>query len=408
MNRTKLSQRASIAIVLTLGLLLIYKPMTAAAADQEGLEQRPARLIRMAVEYPGVEVPLGDDVSMDIIFYNKGRSDEDVDIRLAEAPEGWKAVIKTYRYNVSAVHVPSGEDKTLTFEAEPGETVKPGEYTFRIAAQTTDGEFKMSRRLKVKVRAQEEDRRESKGVKLTTSYPVLRGPSDVQFEFSLEVDSKLDEDAVFDLFAQGPEGWEINFKPAYESKFISSLRLKANQSSTVAVQVKPALNAQAGEFPVNIRVTSGDATAEGQLMVILTGTYELDVGTPNGLLSLDARQGKPANLSFYVKNTGSATNSDISFMSFKPENWNIEFKPEKIPALKPDELQQVEVNITPYEDALVGDYSVSVKVDGERASKTSEFRVTVKASAAWSWIGIAVIVVVIAGLTFLFRRLGRR
>ena len=95
-------------------------------------------------------------------------------------------------------------------------------------------------------------------------------------------------------------------------------------------------------------------------------------------------------------------------MSFKPENWKIEFKPEKIPSLKPDELQQVEVNITPYEDALVGDYSVSVKVDGERASKTSEFRVTVKASAAWSWIGIAVIVVVIAGLTFLFRRLGRR
>jgi len=284
--------------MLTLGLLLICNPMAAAAADEAGSEEKPARLIRMAVEYPGVEVPLGEDVGMDIIFYNKGKSDEDVDIRLEEVPEGWKAVIKTYRYNVSAVHVPSGEDKTLTFETEPGETVKPGEYAFRIAAQTRDGEFKMHRRLTVKVRDREEDRRESKGVKLTTSYPVLQGPSDAEFEFSLEVDSKLDEDAVFDLFAQGPEGWELNFKPAYESKFISSLRLKANQSSTVAVQVKPALNAQAGEYPVNIRVTSGDAAAEGQLMVILTGTYDLDVGTPNGLLSLDARQGKPANLSF--------------------------------------------------------------------------------------------------------------
>jgi uncharacterized membrane protein len=408
MNRIKLLQRASIAIVLTLGLLLIFTPMTAAAAAEEGAEERPARLIRMALEYPGVEIPLGDDVSMDIIFYNKGRSDEDVDIWIEEAPDGWKAVIKTYRYNVSAVHVPSGEDKTLTFEAEPGETVKPGKYAFHIAAQTGDGAFKMRRSLNVNVRGREEDLRESKGVKLTTSYPVLRGPSDAEFEFSLEVDSKLDEDAVFDLFAQGPEGWDFNFKPAYESKFISSLRLKANQSSTVAVQVKPALNSPAGEYPVNIRVTSGDAAAAGQLMVILTGTYELDMGTPNGLLSLDARQGKPANLSFYVKNTGSAINNDISFMSFKPENWKIEFKPEKIPALKPEELQQVEVNITPYEDALVGDYSVSVKVDGERASKTSEFRVTVKASAAWSWIGIAVIVVVIGGLTFLFRRLGRR
>lgn len=408
MNRIKLLPRVSIAIILTLGWLLIYLPPAPAAAEEESREEKPARLIRMAVEFPGVEVPLGDDVNMDIIFYNKGRSDEDVDIRLEDVPEDWKAVIKTYRYNVSAVHVPAGEDKTLTFEAEPGETVQPGEYAFGIAAQTTDGKFKMRRSLTVKVRGKEADSRESKGVKLTTSYPVLRGPSDAQFEFSMEVDSKLDEDAVFDLFAQGPEGWEINFKPAYESKFISSLRLKANQSSTVAVQVKPAPDAQAGQYPVNVRVTSGDAAAEGQLNIILTGTYDLEVGTPNGLLSLDARQGKPANMSFYVKNTGSAINSDISFMSFKPENWKIAFKPEKIPALKPDELQQVEVNITPYEDALVGDYSVSVKVDGERASKTSEFRVTVKASAAWSWIGIAVIVVVIAGLTFLFRRLGRR
>ena len=62
MNRIKLSQRVSIAIVLTLGLLLIYRPMTASAADEEGRDERPARLIRMAVEYPGVEVPLGDDV----------------------------------------------------------------------------------------------------------------------------------------------------------------------------------------------------------------------------------------------------------------------------------------------------------------------------------------------------------
>ena len=42
------------------------------------------------------------------------------------------------------------------------------------------------------------------GVKLTTSYPVLQGPSDAKFEFSMEVDSDLDKDAVFDLFANYP------------------------------------------------------------------------------------------------------------------------------------------------------------------------------------------------------------
>ncbi|MBT8373267.1 MAG: hypothetical protein HKO68_10060, partial [Desulfobacterales bacterium] len=133
-----------------------------------------------------------------------------------------------------------------------------------------------------------------------------------------------------------------------------------------------------------------------------------DVGTPDGLLSMDARQGKPANMYFYVKNTGSATNHNIKFMSFKPENWKVAFSPEKLDMIEPGELKQVETIITPYEDALVGDYSISVNVEGEKASKIIELRTTVKASAAWGWIGIGIIVAVIAGLFGIFRWLGRR
>jgi uncharacterized membrane protein len=371
-------------------------------------ENRPEREIVMAAEYPGVEISKGEDVSMDIIFHNKGRKDENVEVWIAEKPKDWRARIKTYRFTVTGVHVPSGEDKTLTFEANPDENVKPGEYPFRINARTLDGKFRMSQVVTVKVVAAEGKAKEPKGVKLTTSYPVLRGPSDVTFEFSVEVDSKLDEDAVFDLLAQGPKDWDINFKPAYETKYISSLRIKSKQSTSVAVEVKPAMGAAAGEYPINVRVNSANANAEAKLTVILTGTYGLDVGTASGLLSLDARAGKPANMSFYVKNTGSAVNQDIKFMTFKPENWKVEFNPEKIDAIEPGDLKQVEMTITPYEDALVGDYSVGVKVDGEKASKTIEFRTTVKASAAWGWIGIGIIVVVIVGLFGLFRWLGRR
>ncbi len=224
----------------------------------------------------------------------------------------------------------------------------------------------------------------------------------------MDVDSKLDKDAVFDLFASGPKGWDINFKPAYETKYITSLRLKSNQNQSIAVEVKPSPMAEAGKYPINIRVSSGDAKGEAQLAVILTGTYGLEVGTPSGLLSLDARQGKTANMSFYVKNTGSAANHNIKFMSFKPENWKVEFSPESIDIIEPGDLKQVELSITPYEDALVGDYSVSVNVEGEKASKIIEFRTTVKASAAWGWIGIGIIVVVIGGLFGIFRWLGRR
>ena len=403
----KSGKLAKLFLIISLAIVFLMI-ISAGSFAQAEKKELPERAITMAIEYPGVEISQDDDVSLDIIFYNKGRTDEDVAVWIAEKPKGWQARIKTYRFTVTGVHVPSDKDKSLTFEGDPEEGIKPGDYQFRINARTLDGKFRMSQAITVKVIAAEGKIKEPKGVKLTTSYPVIRGPSDATFEFSLEVDSKLDEDAVFDLLAQGPQGWDINFKPAYESKYISSLRIKGKQSTSVAVEVKPAMGAAAAEYPINVRVKSGAANAEASLTVILTGTYGLEVGTTSGLLSLEARGGRPANMSFYVKNTGSAANNDIKFMTFKPENWKVEFKPEKIDAMEAGALKQVEVIITPYEDALVGDYSVGVNVEGEKASKTIEFRTTVKASAAWGWIGIGIIVVVIGGLFGLFRWLGRR
>jgi len=393
--------------LITLGLLA-FGVAPALGAEKTDAAGKPERLLLMAPEYPGVITLQGKEVSMDLNFINKGRTDETVEVKVAQKPEGWKTKIKTYRYMVTGVHVPADEKKSLTFEALPDKDVPPGEYIFVVEAQTRDGRFKMNQKISVTLVGDQPDQEKNQGVKLTTSYPVIRGPSDAAFEFSVEVDSRVDKEAIFDLFAQGPKGWDINFKPAYETKYISSIRLKANQSQNLAVEVKPAPNSPAGEYPVSLRVSSGDAKGEANLTVILTGTYALEAGTTSGLLSLEARQGMPANISFYVKNTGSAVNHDIKFMTFKPENWKVEFKPERIDLIEPNGLKQVEMTITPYEEALVGDYSVGVKVDGEKAGKTLEFRTSVKASGAWGWIGIGIIVAVIAGLFGLFRTLGRR
>ncbi len=370
-------------------------------------QDRPQRMLSFAAEYPGVIVGPEDDVSMDLIVHNKGKKDETVFVWIESKPEDWKVRIKTYRYEITGVHVPGGEDRMLTFEAAHEKKVAPGDYVFRIGARSADRHFRFIRQIKVTVTADKKSRG-SNGIVLTTSYPVLRGPSDARFEFSIEVESQLDDDAIFDLFAKGPDGWELNFKPAYESKYISSLRLKARQSSSVALEVKPAPGAGAGQYPITINVSSGPAKAKAELTVVLTGTYNLEVGTVDGLLSLTARRGREANLSFFVKNTGSAPNNNIEFLSFKPENWKVEFRPEKIDTLAPGELKQVEVLITPYEDALVGDYAVDLRVEGEKVSKPLSLRVTVKASAAWGWIGIAIIIFVVLGLTALFRKFGRR
>lgn len=402
----KVNTRLFIILILILMVSLIFEQNFLYAAEESGKkDDRPERGIFISPEYPGIVISKGEKVKMDIIIYNKGRQDENINIELTSIPKGWKALIKTYEFTVNSVHVPDGKSKNLTFSAEPEPTVGTGKYAFKVDASTQDGKFKLSQDIVVTVL---EKKVTTEKVVITSSYPVLRGPSDAKFEFSLDVTNNTDGDKTFNLFARGPKDWEVNFKPPYETKYISSLRIKSDQNQAVAVEVTPPKDARAGEYPVFVEISSEKIRAEAKLLVFVTGTYRLDMGTPTGLLSLETFTGKPANVSIYVKNTGSAPNRDINFMSFKPENWKVKFEPEKVDLLEPGQIKQVEVTITPAEQSLVGDYSVILNVNGEKATNKSELRVTVKASTAWGWIGIGIIVLVIAGLCGLFIWLGRR
>ena len=405
MGRVNLDRKLFFIPLSALIFFLIFPSFIFAQEEKENKDLRPERGIAVFTEYSGVVVSKGETVRMDLTLENKGRTDETTDVKITTVPKGWKASLKGASYLITGMYVPNGKSRNLVLSLEPEKTVGPGTYIFQFDAQTEDGKFTSTHKLTVTV---QERAVGADDIQITTSYPVLRGQTDARFEFSLEVMNKSESDRTLNLAAFGPEKWEINFKPAYEAKQISSLRIKGAQSQTVAVEVTPPKDALSGEYPILVRISSGDKKAEAKLMVILTGIYKLDAGTPTGILSLEAMPGKPANVSVFVKNTGSAVNRNITFSSFKPENWEVTFKPEKIDALEPGALKQVEVIVKPAQQALVGDYSVGLMVNGEKSDKTIEFRVTVKASTAWGWIGIGIIIFVIAGLSALFIWLGRR
>jgi uncharacterized membrane protein len=396
---------AMVFFVFAMWTALLLPP--GARGEEKDKKDLPPRAISVAPEYTGVIVPAGENVSIDITVANQGRQDEFIELSLPKVPEGWRGRIKTYRFDVTGLFVASDKSKSLTLEAEPEEGIGPGEFIFGIEGRTQDGELISTSKVVITTTEKKEEKK-ARGVNLNTSYPVLQGPTDGRFEFSLEVENKTDKDSIFNLSATGPANWEFNFKPAYEDKFISSLMLKERQNQSVALQVKPYLLAEAGTYPITVKVSSPEAEAEAEMTVILTGTYKMDVGTPTGLLSLTAMRGEPSNLSFFVRNSGSAVQSNLRFMSIKPENWDAEFKPENLEILSPGETKQVELTVTPWGQALVGDYSVNVMVEGERVSKNLELRVSVKASSVWGWIGIGIIVLVLLGLVGLFVYVGRR
>ncbi len=392
----------SVILILCLGTSFISLGL---AHKEEEADRRPERGISVAFEYPEVITNKGDDVTVDLIIKNKGRRDENVSLRIDSAAPGWKARIKTYSFSITSIHVPGGEDKHVTFFAKPERDTKLGTYEFKVDAKTEDGKLKVSHQLKITIKEKEKEKGE---IELTTSYPVLRGPNDVRFEFSLDISNKTDKEDIFNLTAKGPKGWQINFKPPYEDKYISSLRLKDDESRGLNVEVTPDRLSKAGEYLIPVVISAGESRAEAQLKVVITGTYKLEAGTATELLSLETERGRPGNISVYVKNTGSAIIHNIGFLSIKPENWKVDFKPERIEAIEPGSFKQVEVSIIPAQEALVGDYAVGLNISGEKSSDNLELRVTVKASAGWAWIGIGIIILVIVGLFGLFVSLGRR
>ncbi len=401
-------RRAGFLMGILATLLVVAGPVVVGAADEQAKrDNRPDRGIGVYTEYSGVVVPIGESVRMDLTVENKGKQDEVVSLKLATVPKGWKASLKGGSFTVTGVAIPDGKTRNLAFTAEPDKGLAAGTYEFLIEAVTLDGKLTATHAIAVTTR--DRSRMGAEEIQITTSYPVLRGQTDATFEFSLDVANKSEADRTVNLAAQAPEKWEVNFKPGYEQKQISSLRIRGSGNQTVAVSVTPPKDTAAGEYPVLVRITSGESKAEAKLMVVLTGIYKLDAATPSGILSVEAVTGKPTTVSLLVKNTGSAVNRNVNLSSFKPENWKVEFKPEKIEALEPGQLKQIEATITPAATALVGDYSVGLMVDGEKSSsKTVEMRVTVKAPTAWGWIGVGLIALVIGGMGGLFAWLGRR
>jgi uncharacterized membrane protein len=394
-------------LLVTLLVLVALPPVLAAGDEPARRDDRPERGIAVYTEYSGVVVPVGESVRMDLTVENKGKRDEIIALKLTAVPKGWRASLKGGSFTVTGVSVPDGKSRTLAFSAEPDKGLGSGTYTFEIQGITADE--KLSATHTIAVTTRERSRMGTEDIQITTSYPVLRGQTDASFEFSLDVANKSENDRNFNLAAQMPEKWEVNFKPGYESKQISSLRIRGSGSQTVAVSVSPPRDATAGEYPILVRISTGESKAEVPLRVVLTGIYKLDAATPTGILSTEAVTGQPTTVSLLVKNTGSAVNRNISLSSFKPENWKVEFKPEKIEALDPNAIKQVEATITPAATALVGDYSVALSADGEKgSSKSVEMRVTVKAPTTWGWIGVGLIALAIGGMGGLFVWLGRR
>ena len=240
----------------------------------------------------------------------------------------------------------------------------------------------------------------------TTDQPNMQGNSKSNFTFSTTLRNQTADRQLYALMADAPRGWNVVFKPNY--KQATSAQVDANASQNISVEVTPAANAEAGTYKIPVRAVTNSTSAELTLEVAITGTFQMEVTTPKGLLSADITAGDTLRIDLEVVNTGSSELKDIQLSSRKPAGWELSFEPSKIASLKAGAAANVTTELKASPKALPGDYVVVMDAKTPEVTADAQFRISVKTPLFWGWVGVLVILAAVGGVYCLFRKYGRR
>jgi len=261
--------------------------------------------------------------------------------------------------------------------------------------------------------AQEEPPIEEK-LELNCLYPVQSDIAGESFEFEVAFKWTSSEFRTFDLNATGPPKWTISLTGGRTGKEIPAIGLEPEKTypDTVIVEFAPLAGEmpEPGEYVVTLTASSEDITETIELKAVVTALYRYAFYTATGRLSTKMTAGKEHRFSVLIANTGTEVIEKIELLSSKPAKWSIEFEPtDEVNNLEPGMAQELYAVIKPPRETIAGDYMVTMQARSPGLSpRKFDLRVTVLTPTVLGWVGIIIVVVVIAGLGFLFRRLGRR
>jgi uncharacterized repeat protein (TIGR01451 family) len=395
----------SVRKTLALGLMGASLLVPAMAAAQQGPagpgpESRLTGLW-MTTDFPAITEAIGEGISLDVHVENRSLPPQAITLDVKGLPSGWSWEFSGNGNRIGATMVRPDHTVDIKLEIAPPKDAKPGTYAFQIAGRADSQTFELPVTLTLAQAAEAK-------VTLEPKLPALRGTPKSAFDFQLTARNESKEDQVFNLLAQVPPGFQATFKELYGSNELTSIPIKAGESKDIKVSVQPPGGIEAGQYPVKVAVASPRIQTATDLLMDITGQPSLALSGPDGRLSGEATAGRERTFTFALENTGTAPAKEIKFSASPPSGWKITYAPESIAELKPGEKADVAVNMTPSDKAITGDYMVSVRANGEGASDSANFRVTVTTSTVWGIAGLGIIGAALAVFAGAVSRYGRR
>ena len=356
----------------------------------------------MHTDYPGLAARAGDNVTFTIDFDNSG-SACDASLGIQSMPEGWEGYISGGGNRISRVHVPSGTDTaTASLQLDIPADAADGSYQVVLEARANDAVYDtLTLNLDV-------DQLEVSQGDFSCEYPEQEGAADASFSFSATLVNNSPETQTYSLSAQAPEGWQVAFEPSGESTQVASIELESAASQGLDITVTPPNNVEAGQYTIPCSAVSAGETLDMELSVTVTEKYSLDLSTPDGLLSFDTHANEETPVTLSITNNSNVPVQNVNLTSSAPSEWNVSFDTPTIDVIEAGATVEVTARVTPSDQALTGDYVVTMTANASQVSDTAEFRVAVETSMVWGFVAVVVIAALLAGIGYVFRKYGRR
>ncbi len=392
-----LKRKASVALAVCTAATMLMGTAPVSAAEAEGVD--------MSTAYPGILVKAGETVSFPLDFRSLDGEGYDVALSTVAMPENWSGYFKSSSNQVTKVHVSADAeagsdlaDYSLTIPADTEEGVYDVELKADAGAGNTDT-------LELEITVTAEEIGESN---FTSEYPEQQGASGTVFSFDTTIVNNRGENQSYSLSAEVPDGWQVSFAPSGESTTVASIAVDAETSQGLTVTVTPPENVEKGDYTIPLTAVSANDTLKEDLMVSITGTYDISVSTSDGRLSCDAYAEKETAVTLSITNSGNVDLTNVNLSASAPTDWEVRFSESTIETLEAGATKEVTAYIKPCENSITGDYVTSVTVSSSEASDSADLRVSVKTSTTWGIAAVGIIIVLVIGLGAVFKKYGRR
>lgn len=252
-------------------------------------------------------------------------------------------------------------------------------------------------------------------LELQCKYPILTGESGSSFQTDVEVKYTGEKRQRVDLTITAPKDWQAYATAGYPEKQIAAVELGPATTYVASEAIKinffPIYGylPDPGEYLFTVQASSGDMKSSVEVKAKVTARYKLEIATDSGKYNTEVTAGKEGHFGIKLLNTGSAPLEDVTFVTSKPDGWEVTYKPDKIEAIQSMDIEEVDIIVkAPTGKTIAGDYMLSITAKSKKANESMDLRVTVLTPSIWGWVGLIIVLVVIAGLAVVFRQLGRR